>query len=85
MKFAYSEAPLVAIEILSPTQSLTELITKSAQYFEDGVKSYWLVLPDLTCIYVFDAPLQYQFFSKHDTLVDEQLKLELDLQEVFKP
>ncbi|MCB9039678.1 MAG: Uma2 family endonuclease [Lewinellaceae bacterium] len=33
-------APLGVIEILSPSQSLAELIAKSAAYFEGGVLSY---------------------------------------------
>ncbi|MCB0586194.1 MAG: Uma2 family endonuclease [Phaeodactylibacter sp.] len=77
-------APLGVIEILSPSQSLTELITKSAAYFEAGVLSYWLVLPDLRSIYLFSAPGEYQLFAKEDKLEDPRLEIELELKEIFK-
>ncbi len=77
-------APLGVIEILSPSQSLTELISKSAAYFEAGVQSYWLVLPDLRSIYVFSAPGEYQLFAKEDKLEDPRLEIELELKEVFQ-
>ena len=77
-------APLGVIEILSPSQSLTELITKSAAYFEAGVLSYWLVLPDLRSIYVFSAPGEYQVFTREDKLEDPRLEVELGLKDIFK-
>jgi Uma2 family endonuclease len=40
-------APLCAIKILSPTQSVQELVSKATQYFSYGVKSCWLVIPTL--------------------------------------
>lgn len=46
--------PYGVIEILSPKQNLSELVQKSAEYFAVGVKSYWLVLPDLHSNYVYD-------------------------------
>jgi Uma2 family endonuclease len=76
--------PLGVVEILSPTQSLTELITKSTEYFKAGVKSYWLALPDLKSIYVFSAPNEYEVFSKEELLMDVQLGIELPLKEIFK-
>ena len=77
-------APLGVIEILPPSQSLTELITKSAAYFEGGVLSYWLVLPDLRSIYVFSAPGEYESFNKEDKLEDPRLEIELELKDIFK-
>jgi Uma2 family endonuclease len=42
----YNQPPIVAVEILSPKQALTELTDKSyKQYFPAGVQSVWLVLP----------------------------------------
>ena len=77
-------APLGVIEILPPSQSLTELITKSAAYFEGGVLSYWLLLPDLRSIYVFSAPGEYESFNKEDKLEDPRLEIELELKDIFK-
>jgi Uma2 family endonuclease len=78
------QTPPGVIEILSPTQDLTELIQKSAEYFKKGVKSYWLVLPSLRSIYVFSEPGEYQNFTYRDMLKDERLGIELDLKEIFR-
>jgi Uma2 family endonuclease len=79
-----TDMPLGIVEILSPTQQLADLVAKSYRYFEAGVKSYWLVLPDLTSIYVFSAPNEYEVFAKKGTLKDTQLNIELDLEAIFK-
>jgi Uma2 family endonuclease len=78
------EMPLAVVEILSPTQQLADLIAKSYLYFEAGVKSYWLVLPDLMTIYVFSAPNEYEAYVKKGMLIDTKLNIELDLESVFK-
>jgi Uma2 family endonuclease len=77
-------APLCAIEILSPTQILDDLIEKSEGYFLKGAKSYWLVMPRLENIYVFEQPYNYTIFRKNDILKDENLGIELDLKLIFK-
>ncbi len=79
-----SEMPLAVVEILSPKQNLGDLIAKSYLYFEAGVKSYWLVLPDLTTIYIFSAPNEYEAFVKKGILKDTQLDIELNLEDIFK-
>ncbi len=79
-----AEVPLATIEILSPKQNLGDLIAKSYLYFEAGVKSYWLVLPDLTTIYIFSAPNEYEAFVKKGILKDAQLDIELNLEDIFK-
>ena len=79
-----SEMPLAVVEILSPKQHLADLIAKSRLYFEAGVKSYWLVLPDLTTIYVFSGPNEYEAYVKKGTLKDPRLDIELELEAIFK-
>lgn len=74
---------LGVVEILSPDQSLSELVDKSKEYFESGVQSYWLVLPALRTIYVFHNPDDYHIFSKADTLHDDKLDIALELSAIF--
>ncbi len=76
--------PYGVIEILSPKQNLSELVRKSVEYFKVGVKSYWLVLPDLRSIYIFDKPNDFQVFTYKDQLKDKTLGIDLDLGEIFK-
>lgn len=78
------QLPLGVIEILSPTQSLTELVVKSDTYFDIGVKSYWLVAPDVETIYVYYIDGKRQTFAKEDKLIDKHLNIELELSDIFK-
>ncbi len=79
-----SETPIGVIEILSPTQALGDLVTKSVKYFDAGIQSYWLVLPDLKTIFVFDQPEEYEVYSKKQQLIDKVLDIKLELVDVFK-
>ena len=79
-----TELPLCAVEILSPTQTHADLNEKRKQYFAAGVKSYWLVFPDLKSVYVFRNPEDYDVFTRQDILKDKVLDVEIDLKEVFK-
>jgi len=79
-----TEKPIGVVEILSPKQALGDLVTKSVKYFEEGIKSYWLVLPDLRTIFVFDQPGEYEVFSKKQQLVDKALDIKLELTDIFK-
>jgi Uma2 family endonuclease len=78
------EIPVGVVEILSPKQSMVGLITKSYEYFEAGVKSYWLVLPETKTIYVYSTPNVYDAFFQKGILKDAVLGIELDLGKVFK-
>lgn len=79
-----AEPPVGVIEILSPKQLLSDLVQKSTVYFKIGVRSYWLVLPDLRSIYVFHNPKKFRVFTWEDELQDDVLKIKLDLGIIFK-
>jgi Uma2 family endonuclease len=76
-------APLIAIEIQSPSQSSDEMIDKTFQYFDFGVKSSWVVFPAMKAIAVYTAPNQYDFFHNEDLLRDSNFNIEIDLKKVF--
>jgi len=76
-------APLGVVEILSPTQNISELLSKRQNYIELGVQSYWLVIPQLRSIYVFDEKGEYEIFVKKQLLKDQQLNIEISLAEIF--
>jgi len=83
-KIAMTEAPLCAIEIISPTQTLNELVDKANKYFEHGVRFCWIVLLPLGNIHVFTSPDEYEIYRVSDTLRDTKLDIELPLKEVFE-
>jgi Uma2 family endonuclease len=78
-----TDPPLCAIEILSPSQGLQELIVKARKYFSYGVKSCWLVIPLLKNVYVFSGPMNYQMFRDTETLHDPVIDVRLELSKVF--
>lgn len=79
-----TEPPVCAIEILSPTQSLGDLLAKANQYFQHGVQSCWIVLPGLDNIYVFSSPDTYEIFRVHETLKDEKTGISFPVKPVFE-
>ena len=79
-----TEAPLLTIEIQSPSQSNNLMIEKAYQYFEFGVKSSWIVFPALKGVAVYTSPDKYDFFHDDEILKDSNLNIELDLKKVFE-
>jgi len=81
---AMTQPPLCTVEIISPSQSLTELVTKARDYFRHGVKSCWIVLLPLGNIYVFRSPEEYDIFRTNEILHDSVLDISIPLSEVFE-
>jgi Uma2 family endonuclease len=80
-----TEMPLLAIEILSPNQSLEMLKNKVYAYFEIGVKSCWLVIPSIEAIDVYSQPKQHRTFTMNDTeVIDECIEIHLPIQKIFR-
>ncbi len=78
------QLPLTTIEILSPSQALSELIGKANAYFQVGVKSCWIVLPEVSGVFVYGAPGKYTFFHDGETLTDPATGIELPLATLFE-
>ena len=81
---AAPQLPLTTIEILSPSQALSELIGKANTYFQAGVKSCWIVLPEAQGVFVYSAPGKYMFFHDAETLTDSVTGIELPLPPLFE-
>jgi Uma2 family endonuclease len=80
-----SQMPELAIEVLSPNQSIGYLIRKIKAYFALGIKSCWLVMPPLEEVRVFSQPRSYKTFDvNHTELVDEVMDIRLPIQKIFK-
>lgn len=78
-----TDTPVGIIEILSPTQSLDDLIEKAETFLLAGVQSVWIVVPGLEAVFVYHQPNRYDFFRGEDVLRDERLGIELMLTSVF--
>ncbi|TAF31745.1 MAG: Uma2 family endonuclease [Cytophagia bacterium] len=77
------DAPLLTIEIQSPSQSTKDMVDKLEPYFYFGVKSCWVVVPELRAILVYDNPFTYAFFHDKEIVKDAVMNIEIDLQKVF--
>ena len=78
-----SDVPLTVIEIVSPSQTDTELTEKSKAYFAAGVKSYWLVQPVLRTVFVL-LPDGDELVFHNDLLTDPTNDISIDLKKVFR-
>lgn len=78
-----TDPPLVAIEIMSPSQGFSIFKEKAARYFEFGVKSFWVVDPPYRTIRVFSAARKFESFSNSDILHDPSIGVEIPLAEIF--
>jgi Uma2 family endonuclease len=77
-----TQAPLVAIEILSPTQGTEVFEEKFPAYFAHGVRSCWFVEPMIRAITVFTDTQNRTVFSD-GILLDSSTNIEINLQEIF--
>jgi Uma2 family endonuclease len=78
------DAPLLAIEIQSASQSTNDMVEKLEPYFFFGIKSCWIVIPSLKAVLVFDSPYHYTFFHDTEILKDVVLNIEIDLKSIFE-
>jgi len=80
----YTEPPITAIEILSPTQAYDALTGKIRKiYFPSGVQSAWIIIPSVKALQLFLPDHSVQYFTDV-TFTDSVTNIELDLKMVFK-
>jgi len=78
-----TEMPLLAIEILSPSQGFQELADKVEIYFNAGIKSNWIVLPSQESVIVCSSLEEFETFSKGN-VIDNIIGIELPINEIFE-
>jgi Uma2 family endonuclease len=79
-----STMPSLAIEVLSPRQTINELLKKFNAFFALGIQSCWLVMPSIEIIKVYSQQGAYQTFDMNDTeIVDEVLDIHLPIHKIF--
>ena len=77
--------PDLAVEVVSPTDELSDVISKVREYFDYGVKRVWLVLPAQREVYVYETPTQVRILAETDGLSGEEILpgFTLPLSELF--
>ncbi len=78
-------APELVVEIMSPSNSWSEVHEKLAEYFAVDVKMVWVVDPQLEQIHVYRGVDQVKLLQKADTLTGEDVlpEFEVALTEIF--
>ncbi|OQW91853.1 MAG: hypothetical protein BWK78_03380 [Thiotrichaceae bacterium IS1] len=83
-----TEMPLLVIEILSPTQGMYDIKEKFKAYFALGIKSCWLVLPEIENITIYSSTMDSgKAFSRlhgDSEVVDEVLAIRVPLDKIFE-
>jgi Uma2 family endonuclease len=79
-----TDAPLLSIEIQSPSQSTKDMTSKLEPYFSFGIKSCWIIVPEFKAIFVYNSPYHYDFFNETDILKDQVMGIEISVSKVFE-
>lgn len=77
--------PDLAVEVISPDDSWSEVIAKAEQWLAAGAVSVWVANPETTTIHVYRAGAQVLVYQINDTLTNEPVLpgFELKLADVF--
>ena len=80
----YNQAPIIAVEVLSPKQAVTDLTDKAViQYFPAGVQVVWLIIPTIRIVQALLPDGSIQTWS-NGIMKDPATGMELDLGYLFK-
>ena len=80
-----SQMPSLVIEILSPKQTIHEIIAKFDAFFALGVKSCWLVIPATESITVYSAPNDFKTFGTEAAeIIDTNMDIHLTRENIFE-
>ncbi|HEC84761.1 MAG: hypothetical protein DRR08_20245 [Candidatus Parabeggiatoa sp. nov. 2] len=80
-----SQMPSLVIEILSPKQTISEIIAKFDAFFALGVKSCWLVVPATESITVYSAPNDFKTFgTEAPDIIDGRMDIHLPIDNIFE-
>jgi Uma2 family endonuclease len=60
--------PDLAVEVVSPSNTGKEILTKLEEYFRAGVQLVWVIYPDPSKVYVYDSPTSVRILQVGDDL-----------------
>jgi Uma2 family endonuclease len=65
---AWDVVPELAVEVVSPTDGVEELMDKITEYFQAGVQLVWVVFPDNRLIHVYESLTKIRVLTMTDEL-----------------
>jgi Uma2 family endonuclease len=69
---AWDVIPDLAVEVVSPSNSAGEILTKIREYFQAGCQRVWVVYPVEGQVYVYESPTQTRVLTRKDDLEGEK-------------
>jgi len=66
-------APDLAVEVVSPSERVSDLLAKMAEYFESGAQEVWLLFPERKQVHRYRADLTVEVLNEDDTLYGASL------------
>jgi Uma2 family endonuclease len=69
----FQGSPDLAVEILSPSNTVEEIHTKIVEYFENGTRLVWVIHPDEKYVLVYHAPEPDRLLRSQDQLEGEEI------------
>ena len=70
---AWNVIPELPIEVVSPSNTASEVLKKVQEYFQAGCKRVWVIYPTLEQVYVYQSPTQTRILTRQDELDGEDL------------
>jgi len=76
------ETPLMTVEIISPSQTMDEMMTKVNRLLKEGVPAVWLIIPEVRVVTIFQKG-QMPLSATHGTLTDPATGIAIEVSELF--
>lgn len=70
---AWDVVPNLAVEVVSPTNTVDDVLEKLFEYFQVGIERVWVVCPSQRQIYVYTSVTEVKVLSENDELADDAL------------
>ena len=82
----FEGAPDLAVEIISPNNTFAEIHNKLVEYFDNGTRLVWVILPDEESVLVYHQPKPSKLLQVEDNLDGEAVitGFQLPLMELFQ-
>jgi Uma2 family endonuclease len=82
----FEGAPDLAVEIISPNNTFAEIHNKLVEYFDNGTRLVWVILPEEECVLVYHQPKPSKLLQVEDSLDGEEVitGFQLPLMELFQ-
>ncbi|MFM7579857.1 MAG: Uma2 family endonuclease, partial [Microcystaceae cyanobacterium] len=82
----FEGAPDLVVEIISPNNTFEEIHHKLVEYFENGTRLAWVILPDEECVLIYHQPKPSKLLLLEDSLEGEAViaGFQLPLKELFQ-